>query len=303
MPAETGSQGLTAPEIIRVVNRYIGFSGGYLGLPDRFTHASHADFYAEYCDLAVDLSPFEGTTRETFIAALSSLPPRGQAKVLRGVIERFPPDQNGGPDTRHGAHAEVLTLIERLESGPLIESQTPQITSEVVLRALQDAENLISNESSGPTSAVDRVHTVLHGYLIAVCDGAGIVHGSGRPWSPSSESWRLNTQALPTWVHGPRTSRPSRTPAPASLTPCSRFGTRGAWPTPTPSYSESPRLGSSSTSGGPSSTTSTPSSRDPQKKTWSHPGIPWKSHERSGDRRNRDPCQETVQATSPQVRA
>jgi len=177
MPAETGSQGLTAPEIIRVVNRYMGVSGGYLGLPDRFTYASHADFYAEYCDLAVDLSPFEGTTRETFIAALSSLPPRGQAKVLRGVIERFPPDQSGGPDTRHGAHAEVLTLIERLESGPLIAGTTPQITSEVVLRALQDAENLISNESSGPTSAVDRVHTVLHGYLIAVCNGAGIVYG------------------------------------------------------------------------------------------------------------------------------
>jgi hypothetical protein len=69
----------------------------------------------------------------------------------------------------------LLTYIERLESGPLIASQTPQITSEVVLRALQDAENLIM--TSGPTSAVDRVHTVLHGYLIAVCDEAGIAYG------------------------------------------------------------------------------------------------------------------------------
>jgi hypothetical protein len=48
----------------------------------------------------------------------------------------------------------------------------PQITSEVVLRALKDAENLI--RTSGPTSAVDRVHTVLHGYLQAVCDGENI---------------------------------------------------------------------------------------------------------------------------------
>jgi hypothetical protein len=44
----------------------------------------------------------------------------------------------------------------------------------VVLRALTDAENLI--QTSGPTSAVDRVHTVLHGYLQAVCDAEGIVY-------------------------------------------------------------------------------------------------------------------------------
>jgi hypothetical protein len=166
---------LTVREIIRVVNRYIGVSGGYLGLPNRFTYSSHADFYAEYCDLAVDLSRFQGTTRETFIANLSSLLARDQAKVLRGIIERFPPDESGGPDTRPAAHVELLTLIERLESGPLIAGRTPQITSDVVLRAITDAENLI--RTSGPTSAVDRVHTALHGYLIAVCDGAGIAHG------------------------------------------------------------------------------------------------------------------------------
>jgi hypothetical protein len=43
-----------------------------------------------------------------------------------------------------------------------------------VLRALADAENLI--QTSGPTSAVDRVHTVLHGYLQAACDGEGIAY-------------------------------------------------------------------------------------------------------------------------------
>ena len=169
--------GLTDPEIVRIVNRYIGVSGGYLGLPDRFTYRTHSDFYAEYCDLSVDLSPFEGTTRETFMAALASLSPRDQAKVLRGVIERFPPNETGAPASRPATHAVLLTYIERLESGPLIASQTPQITSEVVLRALQDAENLIQTQTSGPTSAVDRVHTVLHGYLIAVCDEAGIAYG------------------------------------------------------------------------------------------------------------------------------
>ncbi len=160
---------MTDAEITRVVNRYIGVSGGYLG---DFSYRTHADFYPEYCDLEIDPYAVEGTTRERFIAILSSLPPRDQAKVLRGVIERFPPDQ--GTDARRVAHAGLLKIIKRLESGPLIVGATPQITSEVVLRALTDAENLI--QTSGPTSAVDRVHTVLHGYLQAVCDGEGIVY-------------------------------------------------------------------------------------------------------------------------------
>jgi hypothetical protein len=32
-------------------------------------------------------------------------------------------------------------------------------------------------ETEGATSAVDRLHTVLHGYLRAVCDDAGIPYG------------------------------------------------------------------------------------------------------------------------------
>ena len=201
--------GLTDPEIVRIVNRYIGVSGGYLGLPDRFTYRTHSDFYAEYCDLSVDLSPFEGTTRETFMAALASLSPRDQAKVLRGVIERFPPDETGAPNSRRATHAVLLTYIARLESGPLIASQTPQITSEVVLRDLQDAENLISTQGSGPTSAVDRVHTVLHGYLIAVCDGAGVAHGDRDSMVALLMSWKRTTPVSLTWVLALRTSRPS----------------------------------------------------------------------------------------------
>src|SRR6266487_2867992 len=48
----------------------------------------------------------------------------------------------------------------------------PAITTEVVERALLDAESLI--RSSGPVSAVDRVHTALHGYLRAVAEQSGI---------------------------------------------------------------------------------------------------------------------------------
>jgi hypothetical protein len=51
------------------------------------------------------------------------------------------------------------------------------VTSDAVDRALRDAEALIN--SSGPSSAVDRVHTALHGYLLAISDSAGI------PYNPN----------------------------------------------------------------------------------------------------------------------
>jgi hypothetical protein len=52
----------------------------------------------------------------------------------------------------------------------------PQITSRAVERALSDAESLLS--STGPSSAVDRVHTALHGYLHAVLRQAGMSTGA-----------------------------------------------------------------------------------------------------------------------------
>ena len=80
--------GLTRPEITRIVNRYIGLSAGFLG---DFTYGSHSDFYLEYCDL--DLNPFDylphGTTRERFIRVLEETPPHVQAKIIRGVVEKY----------------------------------------------------------------------------------------------------------------------------------------------------------------------------------------------------------------------
>jgi hypothetical protein len=47
-----------------------------------------------------------------------------------------------------------------------------QVTIEVVDRALSDAEHLL--HASGPISAVDRVHTALHGYISYLCKGSDI---------------------------------------------------------------------------------------------------------------------------------
>jgi len=51
----------------------------------------------------------------------------------------------------------------------------PAITSDVVERAINDAESLI--RSSGATSGVDRIHTALDGYLRVACDESGITYG------------------------------------------------------------------------------------------------------------------------------
>jgi hypothetical protein len=127
--------------------------------------ASHAEFYPVYCGFSVDTEKYPGTTRKRFIAILESLAPGRQAIVLRGVLQRF---QDRDQDKKD----ELLRIINRLEGGPVVPSLVPRVSSDIVKRALSDAENLLRN--SGPVSAVDRVHTALHGYLRAVCEQVGV---------------------------------------------------------------------------------------------------------------------------------
>jgi hypothetical protein len=47
------------------------------------------------------------------------------------------------------------------------------ITSDIVEAALRDAETLI--HSSGPSNALDRVHTAFHGYLKRICEEQNII--------------------------------------------------------------------------------------------------------------------------------
>ena len=89
--------GLTKREVMIVVNRYIGVSGGYLG---DFSYRTHSEFYPEYCDCDFDPNALEGTTRERFIQILLTADPEAQAKILRGVLERFPVETSDAPETR-----------------------------------------------------------------------------------------------------------------------------------------------------------------------------------------------------------
>jgi hypothetical protein len=160
---------LTRPEIYRVVNDYIGVSQGYLGY---FSYRSHEEFYPYYCDLDIDVQRYRpGTTREVFIRILEDVPGPDQAKILKGVLAMYSPDST---EERKKLAPEIQTMIARLEGAPAVGSPRPKITTYTVERAIRDTETLI--QKNGATSGVDRVHTALHGYLIAACDAVKIAY-------------------------------------------------------------------------------------------------------------------------------
>lgn len=69
-----------------------------------------------------------------------------------------------------------------------------QVPREVVEQALKDAEILI--HSSGPVSAVDRVHTALHGYMISICDKHSISYSKDAGINELYKSIRKNVPEL-----------------------------------------------------------------------------------------------------------
>lgn len=163
---------LTNQEIMRVVNRYIGVTQGYLG---DFSYRSHQEFYPEYCDLSIDTYTLDGTTRERFIRILTAASGRDQGKILKGVLDRFPVDIPDAPATRTAKLREELREIAlRLEGTAPVANVSPRVTSEVLERALNDAAALIS--TTGATSGVDRVFTAVHGHLIALCEASTLAY-------------------------------------------------------------------------------------------------------------------------------
>lgn len=158
---------LTEQEVRQLVSRYIGVDSGYLG---DFSYRTHTEFYPDYCGI-YDIFPDEldGTTRQRFITILGSQSPDRQARILAGVLERFP----ATTESRQQFKPTVERWIRELQGAPVVDSPAPVASmSSVVKQALVDAENLI--RTSGPASAVDRVHTALHGHVNALCAQAGI---------------------------------------------------------------------------------------------------------------------------------
>lgn len=163
---QRGSAGLKKSEINKLVQKYMGVSAGYLA---DFSYRTHHDFYIDL-DLDIDPHRYDGTTRERFIKILGESAPHIQAKILEGVLSRFPV---GSSELRTKERAdEIRSWVTRLRTGSQVEQPTLRITSEVVERALRDAQELL--RATGATSGVDRIHTALHGYLREICGSAGL---------------------------------------------------------------------------------------------------------------------------------
>lgn len=92
-----------------------------------------------------------------------------------------------GPYTRFVA-AELEAVNEPVPVPP----PSPQITSEAVEAALSDAEHLI--RASSPASALDRVHTALHGYLRVLLDRESITY---EPRAPITRLFKLLREKHP----------------------------------------------------------------------------------------------------------
>jgi hypothetical protein len=98
-------------------------------------------------------------------------------------------------------HDEFLTVAQRLEGACPVGSPNPTITSEVVERAIADAQALLDS-AGGATSAVDRLHTALHGYLRVVCDRAKIMFSRD---ATMTALFKLIRNQHPAFAHlGPR---------------------------------------------------------------------------------------------------
>jgi hypothetical protein len=124
-PIQPGVQldlGLKQSEISKLVYKYIGVSGGYLA---DFSYRSHHEFYIEL-DLDIDPYSYGGTTRERFIKILSESAPLVQARILEGILARFPV---GSSEVRTEVRAEeIRRWITRLRAGPNVEQPSLRIT-------------------------------------------------------------------------------------------------------------------------------------------------------------------------------
>jgi abortive infection Abi-like protein len=108
---------------------------------------------------------------------LENVPPIPPDTILNLAFDLDIDDDRWEMNRTHWAVKNV-DLIEVLRKAGLLKGPAPvsqpvlSITSMPVELALREAETLI--ETHGPSSGVDRIHTALHGYLIAISQRAGV---------------------------------------------------------------------------------------------------------------------------------
>uniref|UniRef100_UPI000374FE3E abortive infection family protein n=1 Tax=Alkalibacillus haloalkaliphilus TaxID=94136 RepID=UPI000374FE3E len=148
-----------------------------------FSYRTHADFYPSYCGLDINPNKYDGTTREKFRKILLEANSNDQSKILSGTLEKFPLHyfedlMEEGIITaseyknKENLHEKISKCITELR-GEVIEQGELKHNIAFVREALNQAETLIKNHSY--SSAVDRAHTAIHGYLKELCVQQGII--------------------------------------------------------------------------------------------------------------------------------
>ncbi|EYF00127.1 toll/interleukin-1 receptor domain-containing protein [Chondromyces apiculatus] len=107
---------LTQGEIKILVTDWIGVEGGYLG---DFNPRTHREFYTAL-GLSIDPEDIGGTLRERFIDILKASDPAIQARILRGILERY--ELGSAAGRTDGLLRTIQGWISRLEAAAWVSS-------------------------------------------------------------------------------------------------------------------------------------------------------------------------------------
>lgn len=191
---------LKRSDIYWVVNAYIGVTDGYLG---DFSYRTHREFYPEYCDLDINPEDFDGTTRERFVHILAAADAPTQAAILRGVARKYP--QGSAVYRTKQANDQLSKLISHCNDRGNVAPADIKGASRIVEKALKDAATLLA--TNGATSAIDRVHTALHGYLKAACASQTIAVPADASMTQLFKLLKQHPQMQKTGAHGELVAR------------------------------------------------------------------------------------------------
>jgi hypothetical protein len=145
----------------------------------------HDEFLVLYAYLATDAYVDAGGLPKNAKA-------RAAAKILADAIEEI----------GVGFVRFVGFGIEQEEEQLGVPAPEPSVTSTAVRRAVQDARTLLES-GAGATSAVDRVHTALHGYLTERCRRLGLVVAKTGPRDSMASLFKKLRKAHPAFTNVP----------------------------------------------------------------------------------------------------
>ncbi len=182
---------MTAVERRKLTEVYLGVNAGFLGDFENVSVLS--EFYAQF---NIDAKPraIAATNRQRFEQILEMSSATDQAAIIRGALEMHPPDPVRRKTRTQDLHDELIAVADRLDGCMAVSAKKPIITSNVVEKAINEAEVLIGKH--GFPSAVDRVHTMLHGYLLNVCNDSDIECNSKELMSGLFSKIRANHPAF-----------------------------------------------------------------------------------------------------------